>query len=317
MGTRADEYEHSRDALQLATITRRRRRRRPAPLRAEPLAHRRAVPPLRRHASASRSGSTSASTNDVKLRNVNPDGTQQSLAASSTAPRPGPGKPGERALHGQGDLAERHDRHRHRRVTGPSTRARSSRSTRATTPTRCAWIAANYTNGATVGHAVPQRRERPLHGADPERPDRQRPVAGRPLPRAERAARRPHPHVVGRRPGQRPERAVAHAAGLRHLHLRPGDAARTSSSTTTARPGTSTRSPSRRAPSRRSSATSAATARLDDPGPHRLGRHRPDRPERGRSPARSSATCRWRRRSSRARSRSASSRASRARPRRA
>ena len=195
--------------------------------------------------------------NDVKLRAVNPDGTQHGRrrAASTASPsnalftRParlspnvmiGIGTARDRTIHA-GALVQI-DARNHAR---PGLHRRQR-----TTPT-----------AARSAHACLDEEHATFTVLTPERPDRQRPVARRPLPRAERPARRPHPHLVGRRPGQRPERAVADAAGLRHLHLRPDDAARTSSSTTTGRRGTSTRSPSCRAPSRRSS---AATQHVQD-----------------------------------------------------
>jgi hypothetical protein len=74
MGTRADEYEHSREALQLATITVDGGNRR---LFAQNLSH--TVTPFLTW--NGRVGFSQwehfASTNDVKLREVNPDGTQQ------------------------------------------------------------------------------------------------------------------------------------------------------------------------------------------------------------------------------------------------
>jgi hypothetical protein len=80
---------------------------------------------------------------------------------------------------------------------------------------------AQYANGGTVGHACLDEENVHFTVLTPNVPTGERPVARRPLPRAERAARRAHPHVVGRRPRERHERAVAHAARLRHLHLRP------------------------------------------------------------------------------------------------
>ena len=83
MGTRADEYEHAREALQLATISvtggdadRH--------LFAQNLSH--TVAPFLRY--DGRIGFSQwehfASTNDVKLRVVNPDGTQQVASPDST-----------------------------------------------------------------------------------------------------------------------------------------------------------------------------------------------------------------------------------------
>jgi hypothetical protein len=93
MGTRADEYEHSREALQLATISvdggdadRR--------LFAQNLSH--VVAPFLRY--DGRIGFSQwehfAATNDVKLRVVNPDGTQLLAIAGQHANDKGDGKPG-------------------------------------------------------------------------------------------------------------------------------------------------------------------------------------------------------------------------------
>lgn len=94
MGTRADEYEHAREALQLATISvdggdadRH--------LFAQNLSH--TVAPFLRH-----DGKIGFSQwehfgpiNDVKLRLVNPDGTQQLAIAGQHANQQGQGKPGD------------------------------------------------------------------------------------------------------------------------------------------------------------------------------------------------------------------------------
>ena len=93
MGTRADEYEHSREALQLATISvdggdadRR--------LFAQNLSH--TVSPFLRY--DGRIGFSQwehfGPVNDVKLRVVNPDGTQQLGIAGQHANDQGDGKPG-------------------------------------------------------------------------------------------------------------------------------------------------------------------------------------------------------------------------------
>jgi hypothetical protein len=94
MGTRADEYEHAREALQLATISvdggdadRR--------LFAQNLSH--TVTPFLRY-----DGKIGFSQwehfgpiNDVKIRVVNPDGTQQLAVAGQHANKQGQGKPGD------------------------------------------------------------------------------------------------------------------------------------------------------------------------------------------------------------------------------
>jgi hypothetical protein len=94
MGTRADEYEHAREALQLATISvdggdadRR--------LFGQNLSH--TVAPFLRY--DGRIGFSQwehfASTNDVKLRVVNPDGTEQFAVAGQHANDQGDDKPGD------------------------------------------------------------------------------------------------------------------------------------------------------------------------------------------------------------------------------
>jgi hypothetical protein len=94
MGTRADEYEHSREALQLATVSveggdadRR--------LFGQNLSH--TVAPFLRY--DGRIGFSQwehfASTNDVKLRVVNPDGTELFAVAGQHANAQGDGKPGD------------------------------------------------------------------------------------------------------------------------------------------------------------------------------------------------------------------------------
>jgi hypothetical protein len=94
MGTRADEYEHAREALQLATITvdggdANRH------LFAQNLSH--TVAPFLRY--DGRIGFSQwehfAATNDVKLRVVNPDGTQQVGVAGQHANHLGQDKPGD------------------------------------------------------------------------------------------------------------------------------------------------------------------------------------------------------------------------------
>jgi hypothetical protein len=94
MGTRADEYEHSREALQLATVsvTGGDANRR---LFGQNLSH--TVAPFLRY--DGRIGFSQwehfAATNDVKLRVVNPDGTQQLGIAGQHANDQGLAKPGD------------------------------------------------------------------------------------------------------------------------------------------------------------------------------------------------------------------------------
>ena len=264
MGTRADEYEHSREALQLATISvdggdadRH--------LFAQNLSH--TVAPFLRY--DGRIGFSQwehfGAVNDVKLRVVNPDGTQQ---VASPVARPAPASRATRSSRSRRSRRTSWSASAPR-ATAPSTPARSSRSTRATTPTRPASTAARTRTATTVGHACLDEENVDVHRPHAERPDRQRPVAGRPLPRAERAARRAHPHLLGRRPGQRHERAVAHPAGLRHLHLRPGDRAEPARLQRPHHLGPQRARRRRRAPSRPSSAT--AQHAQDSTIPVRIG----------------------------------------------
>ncbi len=130
MGTRADEYEHSRAALQLATISvdggdadRH--------ILAQNLSH--TVTPFLRY--DGRIGFSQwehfASTNDVKLRAVNPDGTQQvGIAGEFDGAQndQGQGKPGDALFSVHEISAERDGRHRHRaRPHHPRRRARQDR----------------------------------------------------------------------------------------------------------------------------------------------------------------------------------------------
>ena len=282
MGTRADEYEHGRVVTQLATISvdggdadRR--------LSSQNLSH--TVAPFMRY-----DGKIGYSrwehlggVNDVKLFAANPDGTQMLAVAGQH------GKPSN-SLFSVREIAPNV-------MIGIAT-------TRNRTIHAGALVKIDARNAGRPGLHGRRRRDQTGHACldeenvkfdDPHagRPDRQRPVAGRPLPRAARAARRAHPRLVGRRPGQRSVRAVGHAAGLRHLHLRPGRRRRTSSSTTIARRGSSTRSPSRRAPSRRSSAISSARTRTRRT-PVRIGSVdvTQDEPQRDGQRARSSTTAR-------------------------
>ena len=169
-----------------------RRRRRPAPLR-----RRTSRTPSRRSsattaASASRSGSTSRRRTTSSSARSNPDGTQQvGIAGEFDGEQndQGQGKPGDSLFSVQEISPNVMVGIVHRRATAPSTRARSSRSTRATRPTPSAWTPTQYANGGTVGHQCLNDENVHYTVLTPERPDRQRPVARRPLPRAERPAR--------------------------------------------------------------------------------------------------------------------------------
>jgi hypothetical protein len=153
MGTRADEYEHSRAALQLATIS----------VAAgdadrhnfaQNLSH--TVTPFLRY--DGRIGFSQwehfASTNDVKLRVVNPDGTQQVGIAGEFDGAPndqGQGKPGDA-------LFSVHEISPNVMVGIVTARDRTIHAgalvqidARNTSDPVC-MVAANYTNGSTVGH---------------------------------------------------------------------------------------------------------------------------------------------------------------------
>src|ERR1017187_5705229 len=149
MGTRADEYEHAREALQLATISvdggdadRR--------LFAQNLSH--SVTPFLRY-----DGKIGFSQwehfgpiNDVKLRVVNPDGTQQLAIAGQHANQQGDAKPGDAlfTVHEPSPKA----------VTGRLTRARSVRSTRETRSTPFASTFSPTPAGAGSGTRASTKR---------------------------------------------------------------------------------------------------------------------------------------------------------------
>ena len=151
MGTRADEYEHSREALQLATIS-------VAGGDADRhnfgqnLSH--TVAPFLRY--DGRIGFSQwehfAATNDVKIRVVNPDGTQQLAVAGQHQDDSGQGKPGD-ALFTVKEISPNvmvgivtaRDRTIHAGAL-LTIDARNSADTVCMQP-------ANYLNGSTVGHA--------------------------------------------------------------------------------------------------------------------------------------------------------------------
>ena len=259
-------------------------------------------------ASASRSGSTSARQRREASRR------QPRRHAESRDRRPAR-QAGQRALHGERALAERDDRHRHRARPNDPRRARSSRSTRETTTIPSASTPMRTQTAGPAGHACLDEENVtfklltpnvPTDGSDPSPVGRYREPSVLPG--------RAHSRVVGAWAGQRRERAVADAARLRDLRLRPGDAARISSiynDRTTWDLNALAVAPRAEPP---------VIAQLQyiqdstDPGPHRLGRRHARRASTRRSTARSSTTCRSAQALSRAPSRCASSRASRARP---
>ena len=180
MGTRADEYEHSREALQLATISvsggdadRH--------LFGQNLSH--AVAPFLRY--DGRIGFSQwehfASTNDVKIRVVNPDGTQQLAVAGQHANDQGQDKPGD-ALFTVKEISPNVMigivTARDRTIHAGSLVQIDARNTADST---CMGRVA-VRQRRDGGSRLPQRRERPLHRADAERAHRERPFAGRPLP---------------------------------------------------------------------------------------------------------------------------------------
>jgi len=281
--------------------------RRSPSLRAEPFAHRGALPPLRRPHRVLAVGAFRR-----RERREDPRGQPRRDAAArrrrSARQRSEPDQARRCALHAQGNLTQRDGGHRDRprphhprRGAGADRRAQHRRSDL-------------HGPGAVRqrrhrGARLPQRGERPLHPSHPQCAHRERPFGGGPLPRAQRAPRRAHHRVVGGRSGERHERAVPHAAGLRHLHLRSGlwaEPARLQ------RPLDLGPQPGRRRDPRRSSAT-PSSSRIR-PFPSASGRSTSGRPaSTRRSAAPSSPTSRWGRRCSRAPSPCASSRGSRAR----
>ena len=148
--------------------------------------------------------------------------------------------------------------------------ALDARSTRATRPTRSAWTRRRD----QTGHACLDEENAKFDDPHARRPDRQRPVAGRSLPRADRCCRTAAsssrgptaPSTIS--PSSRSRRRTSASTSTTRRRRR------TSSSTTTATTWElNALAGRRRAPSRRSSATSSA--RTQDPthaGAHRLGR---------------------------------------------
>jgi hypothetical protein len=151
MGTRSDEYEHAREALQLATVS----------LTAgdadrhlfgQNLSH--TVAPFLRYDGTIGFSQWEhfAATNDVKLRHVNPDGTQQIAVAGQHANDQGLDKPGD-ALFTVKELSPNvmvgivtaRDRTIHAGAL-VQIDARNVADSTCMSPE-------NYTNGATVGHA--------------------------------------------------------------------------------------------------------------------------------------------------------------------
>ena len=282
MGTRADEYEHARVALQLATITIDGRRRRSAPLLAEPLAHRRSALRARRQDRLTRSWEHFGPVNDVKIRGREPGRRRPSWSRSPAST----GSPPTRSSRSRRSRPERDGRHRHgARSHHPRGRARPDRRAQPRRPRL------HDRHGGDARSATPAstRRTR-LHRADPERPARTR----RRRRSAATASPASSPTAASSRPGPTAPSTTSTSSRSRRRTSaststtpRP---ARTSSSTTTGPRGTSTRSPSCRAPSRRSSRTIQGSQMATGPGQHRFVQHHPDEPRTRPWTARSSTT---------------------------
>ena len=169
MGTRADEYEHSREALQLATISVDRRRRGSAPVRAEPLAHGHAVPPLRRaHRLLAVGALRSTQRREASRRQPRRHAAVGIARVRRRAARPG--KPGDALFSVQEispnvmvGIVTARDRTIH---AGALVQIDARN-----TPTRPAWTPTQYASGGDRRPRLPQRRERALHRAHAERPD--------------------------------------------------------------------------------------------------------------------------------------------------
>ena len=216
MGTRADEYEHSRVVVQLATISvdggdadRH--------LFPQSLSH--TVAPFLRadgKIGYSRWEHLGADQRREALRRQprrDADGRRRRAARQAV----------QLALQRPRDLdAERHDRHRHRpRADDPRGRARPDRRAQPRRP----GLHDPRTSRPRRRSATPAstRRTRSSQVLTPNVPTRLDPSPVGRYREPSRPPRRPHPHLVGRRPGQRPQRAGGDAAGLRDLRLRPGD----------------------------------------------------------------------------------------------
>ena len=178
------------------------------------------------------------------------------------------GKPSNSLVQVTRDRAERDGRHRHRpRAHHPGGRARADRRAQLRR-TACR---------RELDKRTPRLDEENVKYdvLTPDVPTGERPVARRPLPQARAAARRPPDRLVGRRPGQRHQRAVAHAARLRHLHLRSGE------------PGAT--EPARLQRQERVGALRARRRGARRAAGHRLGRRTSDDPTRPPASARSTS----------------------------
>ena len=184
MGTRADEYNHSRVVTQIATITlaggdadRK--------LCSQNLSHTINLFPMADGRVGFSRWEHLENVNDVKLFAMNPDCTQMVALAGQH------GKPGNSLVQvTETNDAERVLRHRHRPREHDSSRRARQASTRAPRidPLR----------------VDEEKARRDVHGADARACRRgDGAVAGRPLPHAADAARRTHAGVVGRRRRQR------------------------------------------------------------------------------------------------------------------